>query len=275
MTPLISICCGGARLLALLSLAVLPAMQVHAQQTQDNADREWLKKVRIAAYSLTPENAEQSVQQAQASGVYGIEVDNDIPGRYESLWKPEVKLEAIRRAAAAAHKVNNKAFVYIAGFECISANADSPHTLAKEHPEWLQRKVTGEPAVFDTKAAFWIRKGEEDVWVSPYAADWRKLYMQRIRQIAATGIDGIYVDIPYWMTHFTGWEDTWASFDDNTVAEFRRQTGLDARKDVKIGDFADPAFRKWMEFRIRTITDFLAEIRTQCDRGESVDLADP
>jgi hypothetical protein len=262
VTRFIRISCSGACLLALLSLAALPALQLHAQQTQDNADREWLKKVRIAAYSLTPENAEQSVQQAHASGVYGIEVDNDIPGRYESLWKPEVKLEAIRRAAVATHKVNNKAFVYIAGFECISANADSSHTVAKEHPEWLQRKVTGEPAVFDTKAAFWIRKGEEDAWVSPYAADWRKLYMQRIRQIAGTGIDGIYVDIPYWMTHFTGWEDTWASFDDNTVAEFRRQTGLDARKDLKIGDFADPAFRTWMEFRIRTITEFLAEIRT-------------
>ena len=262
MTRLIRLSCGSASLFALLSLAALPAMQLHAQQSQDNADREWLKKVRIAAYSLTPENAEQSVQQAQASGVYGIEVDNDIPGRYESLWKPEVKLEAIRRAAVAAHKVNNKAFVYIAGFECISTHAEGPHTLAKEHPEWLQRKVTGEPAVFDNKAAFWIRKGEEDVWVSPYAADWRKLYMQRIRQIAGTGIDGIYVDIPYWMTHFTGWENTWASFDDNTVAAFRKETGLDARKDVKIGDFADPAFRKWMEFRIRTITDFLAELRS-------------
>jgi hypothetical protein len=63
--------------------------------------------------------------------------------------------------------------------------------------------------------------------------------MQRIRQIAASGIDGIYVDIPYWMTHFTGWEDSWASFDDNTVAAFRRETGLDARKGLKIGDFAD------------------------------------
>src|SRR5580698_4402545 len=262
VTRLIRISCNGARVLALLSLAALPAIYLHAQQTQDNGDREWLKKVRIAAYSLTPENAERSVQQAQASGVYGIEVDNDIPGRYESLWKPEVKLEAIRRAATAAHRVNNKAFVYIAGFECISAHADSPHTLAKEHPEWLQRKVTGEPAVFDTKAAFWIRKGEEDVWVSPYAPDWRKMYMERIRQIAATGIDGIYVDIPYWMTHFTGWEDSWASFDDYTVAAFKAQTGLDARKDVKIGDYEDPGFRKWIEFRIQTITDFLAEIRS-------------
>jgi hypothetical protein len=49
--------------------------------------------------------------------------------------------------------------------------------------------------------------------------------MERVRQIAATGIDGIYVDIPYWMTHFDGWEDTWASFDDYTVAAFKNQTG--------------------------------------------------
>lgn len=135
------------------------------------------------------------------------------------------------------------------------------HTLAKEHPDWLQRKIIGEPAVFGSKSAFWIQPGEEDVWVSPYAEPWRKIYMQRIRQIAATSIDGIYVDIPYWMTHFTGWEDSWASFDDATVAAFRRQTGLDARKDIRLGDPDDPGFRKWIDFRIRTIDDFLAEIR--------------
>ncbi|MGB7599989.1 MAG: hypothetical protein WBM24_06770, partial [Candidatus Sulfotelmatobacter sp.] len=96
--------------------------------------------------------------------------------------------------------------------------------------------------------------------VSPYAPEWRKTYMERVRQIAATGIDGIYIDIPYWMTHFEGWEDTWASFDDYTVAAFKKQTGLDAKKDLKIGDFSDPNFRRWVDFRIQTITDFLHEI---------------
>ncbi len=220
-----------------------------------------MHRVRIAAWSLTPDNARQIVQQAQASGVYGIEVDNDIEGRYESFLDPRVKLEAIHRVAEAAHKAGNKAFVYIAGTECISLNADGPHTLAKEHPDWLQRKITGEPAIFGAKSAFWIRPGEEDVWVSPYAEPWRRIYMQRVRQIAATGIDGIYVDIPYWMTHFTGWEDSWASFDDGTVAAFRKATGLDARKDIKLDDPDDPGFRKWIDFRIQTIDDFLAEIR--------------
>jgi hypothetical protein len=151
--------------------------------------------------------------------------------------------------------------VYIAGTECITANADkTPHTLAKEHPDWLQRKITGEVAVFGGGSAFWIKKGDEDVWVSPYAADWRKTYMGRVRQIAATGIDGIYVDIPYWMTHFDGWEDTWASFDDYTVAAFRKETGLDAKKDLRLGDFSDGNFRKWVDFRIQTFTDFMREI---------------
>jgi hypothetical protein len=250
---------------AACSPAISPTQTSNAQRF-DGPARAWLRRVRIAAYPLTPDNAEKIVADAEANGVYGIEVDNDIPGRYESLLDPTQKLEAIRRVAAAAHRHNNKAYVYIAGTECITAHADGPHTVAKDHPGWLQRKVDGQPATFDNKAAFWIAKGEEDAWISPYASDWRELYMQRVRQIAATGIDGIYVDIPYWMTHFTGWENTWASFDDATVEAFRKQTGLDARHDVRIGDFNDPGFRKWVDFRVQTITDFLIDIRANATR---------
>ena len=225
------------------------------------AGQNWTNYVRIGAYGLQLNNTDKIVANAQDSNVFGIEVDNDIPGRYESFVNPEEKLKAIHDVAEKAHRAGNHAFVYIAGTECITANADAtPHTLAKEHPDWLQRKITGEPAIFGGGSAFWIRKGDEDVWVTPYASEWRKIYMQRVRQIAGTGIDGIYVDIPYWMTHFDGWEDTWASFDDYTVAAFKKETGLDAKKDLKLGDFSDPNFRKWVEFRIRTFTEFMHEI---------------
>jgi hypothetical protein len=222
----------------------------------------WTHYVRIGAWGLhSKEDATRIVREAEQSHVFGIEVDNDIPGRYESFLHPEEKLAAIKAVADEAHEAGNYAYVYIAGLECITANADqSAHSLAKDHPDWLQRKITGEPAIFGGGTAFWITKGDEDVWISPYASEWRKLYMQRVREIAATGIDGIYVDIPYWMTHFDGWEDSWASFDDATVAAFRKQTGLDARHDLKLGDFSDANFRKWVEFRIQTITDFMQEI---------------
>lgn len=240
-------------------LAAASGMTVHAgaQQQQD-----WTHTVRIGAYSLNRNDADEIVRKATEDHVFGIEVDNDIPGRYESFLDPTEKLSVLRTVAEQVHKANNKVYVYIAGTECITANADqAAHSVMKDHPDWVQRKITGEPALFTGGAAFWIRKGDEDVWITPYAKDWRKQYMERVRQIAATGVDGIYVDIPYWMTHFEGWEQSWASFDDYTVAAFKEKTGLDAKKDLKLGDFNDANFRKWIDFRIQTMTDFVQEIR--------------
>src|SRR5882762_7811146 len=237
--------------------ALLFSPSVRRQAPREN----WTHFVRIGAYGLSSSNSAEIVRDATSSHVFGIEVDNDIPGRYESFLDPREKLAAIKSVAETADQAGNRAFVYIAGTECITANADkAAHSVVKDHPDWLQRKVTGEPAVFTGGAAFWIREGDEDVWISPYAEPWRKQYMERVRQIAATGIDGIYVDIPYWMTHFDGWEDSWASFDDFTVAAFRKKTGLDARRDLKLGDFSDANFRRWVDFRIETITEFLREI---------------
>lgn len=244
--------------IALLTLAFSLLVPARGSNT---TGQNWTNYARIGGYPLDEQQAQAIVQHARASDVFGIEVDNDIPGRYESFLDPSGKLKAIRALAVEAHKAGNHAFVYIAGTECITANADkTPHSMAKDHPDWLQKKLTGEPAVFGGGTAFWIHKGDEDVWISPFAMEWRKIYMERVRQIAATGIDGIYIDIPYWMTHFDGWETSWASFDDYTVAEFKKQTGLDAKSDLKLGDFGDANFRRWIDFRIQAITDFLKEI---------------
>ena len=220
----------------------------------------WSRYVRIAGHGLRPGSVPGIIAESTESHVFGIEVDNDIPGRYESFLDPNAKLQDIRQAAAAAHAAGNKAFVYIAGLECITAHADkTPHSLFKDHPDWVQRQLNGTPAVFGGGVAFWVAPGDEDVWISPYAPEWRARYMSLVRQIAATGIDGVYVDIPYWMTHFEGWEKTWASFDDYTVAAFKHETGLDARA-LRLNDASDPGFRRWIDFRIRTITAFMHEI---------------
>jgi hypothetical protein len=241
---------------------VLPVVYVLVSPLRGDEPRQnWTHYVRIGAYGLSSTNASAIIRDAQAGHVFGIEVDNDITGRYESFLDPTEKLAAIRAFAEQAHQIRNKAFVYIAGTECITANAEkAQHSVLKDHPDWLQRNLAGEAAVFTSGAAFWIRPGDEDVWISPYAVEWRKVYLQRVRQIASTGIDGIYVDIPYWMTHFRGWNNSWASFDDSTVTAFKQKTGLDARKDLKLGDFSDPNFRKWITFRIETLTDFVREI---------------
>jgi len=226
-----------------------------------SAQQNWAHKVRIAGNPLSNDEIGSIINKAKESFVFGIEVDNDITGRYESFLNPTEKLETIRRVTEEAHKINNKTFVYIAGLECITSNADSKkNTFIKDHPDWVQRDINGRPAIFGSKDAFWISEGDEDVWISPYALEWRKLFMQRVREIAATGIDGIYVDIPYWMTHFEGWENTWASFDDYTVAEFKKQTRLDAKSEIELGNYKDAGFIKWINFRMQTLTDFMDEI---------------
>jgi hypothetical protein len=256
--------------LALLSLLFLAAGAAAAEAPAKTPAQNWSHSVRIAGHSLSRQSVPSIIEESQRTHVFGIEVDNDIPGRYESFLNPTEKLAAIRQAAKAAHAAGNKAFVYIAGLECITANADkTAHTFFKDHPDWVQRDRSGKPAVFGGGTAFWIAKGDEDVWISPYAPEWRTRYMQLVRQIAATGIDGVYVDIPYWMTHFDGWENSWASFDRYTVDAFRRETGIDALHDMRLGDATDPHFRRWVDFRIATITAFMREIDRNVKKANS------
>ena len=247
--------------LRLVRVVAVGVCMLSAQGDDFPPGQNWTNYVRIAAYPLEKKDPDKIVRDAQQDHVFGIEADNDIPGRYESFLDPTAKLAEIRAVAEKAHAAQNRAFVYIAGTECITANADkAAHSMAKDHPDWLQRDLNGKPAVFGGGTEFWIKPGDEDVWISPFATEWRKIYMERVRQIASTGIDGIYVDIPYWMTHFKGWENTWASFDDFTVEAFKKEAGLDAKKDLKIGDFSDTNFRKWVDFRIQALTDFMADI---------------
>jgi hypothetical protein len=102
---------------------VVPILIAALGLSQDfPAGQNWTHYVRIGAYGLKTDNAEQIVRNAQDSNVFGIEVDNDIPGRYESFVNPEEKLRAIRTVAEKAHQAGNRAYVYIAGTECITAN---------------------------------------------------------------------------------------------------------------------------------------------------------
>src|SRR5262245_54814050 len=113
---------------SLLVLLLFSIPEIFSQ----TSEAPWTHYVRIAAYGLKADNADQIVQNAQRDGVFGIEVDNDIEGRYESFLHPEAKLKAIHDVAEKAHAAGNYAFVYVAGTECITANAaDTPHSMAK------------------------------------------------------------------------------------------------------------------------------------------------
>jgi len=92
------------------TIAMLYCGVLCAVAEASSPEQSWLHFTRIGAYGLRSDNAAAIVQNAQASGVFGIEVDNDIPGRYESFLDPTEKLKAIRAVAEQAHKFGNKKF---------------------------------------------------------------------------------------------------------------------------------------------------------------------
>jgi hypothetical protein len=224
-------------------------------------EQNWTHYVRTAGHGASMDHIDEVFEQVEKTYVRGIEIDNSLTGYYESFLDPEEKLKAIQAYVDRAHESGHKIYVYTEGLEIITSNADQkPHTFFKDHPDWVQRDIYGNPAIFTSEAAFWISKGDEDAWITPYAQEWREIYMMRIRQIVETGIDGVYIDIPYWMTHFRGWEDTWASFDNYTIEEFKKRTGINPKTDMELGDFSDPNFIKWVDFRIKSLTDFMQEV---------------
>lgn len=241
---------GAAVLLSLLLLAGAARA----------ADFSWLRGatlVGLCGYQSRAEAAEQMAR-AAADGASVVDIHAGLTGTYENFNAPDSALAMISFLAEEGHKRGVKVICYIAGLEIISKEGE--HTALKDHPNWAQRDREGNPALFDDKAAFWIAPGEEDIWLSPFAEDWLAPYLEIVGRLAASGVDGVYMDIPYWMTHFEGWGDTWASFDDATVAEFRRRTGLDPFE-AKLGDFSDSTFRAWVRFRMDAIDEFVTRVR--------------
>ena len=82
-----------------LYLAFLLVLYLVPSLASDSVEQDWTHYVRIGAYGLKGGDAEEIVAKAQRDGVFGIEVDNDIEGRYESFLDPTAKLKAIKAVA--------------------------------------------------------------------------------------------------------------------------------------------------------------------------------
>src|SRR4051812_10543923 len=86
----------------------LQSLCLYAQKDTGN----WTNYVRIGGHGLSSQNIDATIKDAQETHLFGIEVDNDIPGRYNSFLDPKEKLEDIQKLANRAHAINNYAFVY-------------------------------------------------------------------------------------------------------------------------------------------------------------------
>jgi hypothetical protein len=99
----------------------------------------------------------------------------------------------------------------------------------------------------------WVEADTESSWMSlhsPYA----DMFVDRIKKIAATGVDGIWLDVPIY--NDIGAE--WADANPSAIAKFQADTGMEMPTSE---DWANPAWRRWIAWRYHEIANFIFRVR--------------
>lgn len=123
-------------------------------------------------------------------------------------------------------------------------------STAIEHPDWVQRGMDGLPSVFPADAS------APDGWMSVWAchnSGFRAQLFQRLKRLASTALDGLFVGVPYFSD-----EGTLGCFNPACVDKFRGDTGLNAAGLTP--NWTDPVFRTWVAWRHEEIARFCMEI---------------
>ncbi len=233
---------------------------------------EWLRLARVAGAQLfsemTAREIEKSVSALSAQHVSVIEADSDL-SRWLTDSEFERDLALMRRYTEAAHRKGMQVVWYTPTLEVLSPQArQGKRSMYQMQPDWVQRGLDGKPNVFMGKRArgrvHWVDPDTESAWMSPHSP-YADAFIARIRKIAATGVDGIWLDVPLYNDIAVDWADTSAG----AAAKFRQDTGLAI---PQTADWNDPGWRRWIAWRHQEIAAFILRIH-EAARAVSSDIA--
>ena len=179
-------------------------------------------------------------------------------------------LDFLRKASAYIHtKYPDMALIIYQGpLEIVTPDVDmdrdgkvdpGEHSIYTDHPEWLQIGLDGRKAVFYGDFVFWVGSTDEDVWLCPNDPVYREMVISRVRELAETGIDGIWIDVPKFQCDFGDWEDNWACHCEDCQHKFTEDTGLILPVTV---DWDDITWKTWVLWRQNVIADFIGELNS-------------
>jgi alpha-galactosidase len=174
-------------------------------------------------------------------------------------------LQSLAFLTSEAHQRGLKVIVYVNGLEVMTHGAVDPvtcapqpiATMAKEHPDWMQLDLEGEPVVYSCLDLEWVTADMEDAWVSPFSP-YRDLFKNRIAAFGTAGIDGVYIDATFLPGLQLDEENPrWATTDQAAAAAFTTATGLELPTEE---DWSDPRWREWLRWRHAVIGDYLGDL---------------
>ncbi len=215
---------------------------------------QWSRHARVANASFGGKPEELELQRIvlglKAQNVSVVETDTRLSDWLNDDEFKEVVEEA-RIFNRLVHLAGLKVVWYYPALEIISKGGQHGPSFAKTHPDWLQLDLEGRPNKFYGGVVFWVEAGDESAWLSPNGP-YRQYYLNRVKLLAQTGADGIWPDVPLYFL-FADWCDAspWGR------SAFKTDTGLDL---PKAANWADPVFRRWVEWRHRNLNQYLIDI---------------
>jgi hypothetical protein len=222
----------------------------------------WLGQARIAGADLhskmTAHEIAQNLKTLVEQNVSVVEADSDF-SRFLTDAELETELDFMRRYSQAAHELGLRVVWYCPVLEVLSPNAKrGGPSMYRTHPDWVQRGVDGKANVFygvehGERIAHWVEPDSESAWMSLHSP-FADLFIARVRKIAATGVDGIWLDVPIYNNIGARWADAGPA----AAAKFRADTGLDVPKRESWGD---PVWRRWIAWRYQEISNFIVRAR--------------
>jgi len=197
---------------------------------------------------------DQLLSDMVAQNVTVIEADSAL-SNYLTDSEFDQELALMTTFASAVHAKGLRVVWYYPALEVLTENGvNLSSTMYKDHPDWVQIGIDGTDNVFygGEGSVFWVEPGMESAWMSPNSG-YRAYYLDRVGKIAATGIDGLWLDVP--LLNDLGTQ--WADFNPASTAQFTSETGLQAPTTV---DWSNETFRRWVAWRHKEISDFIGDI---------------
>ncbi|MBI3963132.1 MAG: hypothetical protein HY335_10280 [Deinococcus sp.] len=225
---------------------------------------EWAHTARIAGAFFVLEDSDEDIDarlDALAAQNVSVVLADSPWGWSYSGWVDDAEFYAVRDLVAAmvqkAHARGLKVVIYQTGLELTSYPERNP---GPEHPDWPQISLDGEPILFNDISSdqeHWLDEGEWDLWVSP-CSSYLPFSLNRVRDVAATGVDGLWVDTAYLQHGIGNHEDLWASTDPCSVTAFQAATGLSLPSEE---DWDNPTWQRWVIWRYSQVIDYLVAFK--------------
>ena len=262
---------GKLGLAASLSPMLLQSVEAKsAEQTgvmlfkeNDKKSQDWIAEARIGGLSVTNERDHYQLKielsRLIKQGVSVVQADSRLSD-YLTEEEYTKEMQHIKEVTATIHKQGLKVVWYIPSLEVITVNGVTREdSFARTHPDWLQISFDGKDrGVFYGQKVFWVEKTDESAWLcpnSPYG-EW---FQGHLQQLAATGVDGIWLDVPIFDEIVTKFGCACHYCKD----KFTLQTGLSFPNSF---DVSEQSFWQFVRWRHRTITEFLNGCKTAIEK---------